>query len=550
MQTRARSSIRPRASHRLWALVCLVILSCDSTTEPLEVAGLRLTPQSSTISVESTIQLKALLIGPAGGELEAPVAIWSSADSTVAEVDASGMVRGLALGVAIISASAEGFGDSAAVVVVPRVSAIELSVDSLTLAIGGSVRLSASLTDEDGEPLAQREPEFSSEDPKIAIVDGGGVVTAVSPGVATITARADDAVDITRVEVRIIDFTTITLGRSRSCGLTTEREAFCWGHGAGRGVGDIESGPYPREVVGDHKFVAIDAGFNGATCAIDEVGKAFCWGAGENGEFGTGKNENSSVPVPVSGNLRFKSIAVGTSFSCGVTIDSKAYCWGSNNGGKLGDGSGNDSLVPVLVAGGLSWTMVSAGFGFACGLTTDQRAYCWGRNSRGQLGKGEDSFSEPVPVAVIGGLRFKYVEAGVHAFACGISVEDLLHCWGHNDIGQLGRGWQSSEEWSPALVPGLPRVREVDGDIFHACAVGFDGSAYCWGGFASSGQLGDGRFDSSYVPARVSGNLHFVSIETGNSRSCGVTEDHTGYCWGWDLFDDVHGVPVLIPGQR
>ena len=39
---------------------------------------------------------------------------------------------------------------------------------------------------------------------------------------------------------------------------------------------------------------------NDGNYAVAEDGQAFCWGAGESGQLGNGKKENSLVPVAVT----------------------------------------------------------------------------------------------------------------------------------------------------------------------------------------------------------------------------------------------------------
>jgi alpha-tubulin suppressor-like RCC1 family protein len=73
------------------------------------------------------------------------------------------------------------------------------------------------------------------------------------------------------------------------------------------------------------------------------------------------------VPTQVAGGLTFATISASRTYtassnnipshSCGVTTDGVAYCWGAANFGQLGTGAGGaaDSLVralvPVKVAG-------------------------------------------------------------------------------------------------------------------------------------------------------------------------------------------------------
>jgi len=120
-------------------------------------------------------------------------------------------------------------------------------------------------------------------------------------------------------------------------------------------------------------------------------GKAYCWGANQEGELGDGTRINRTRPKAVTGGLTFKGVSASNQFSCGITSDDLAYCWGLNGVGQLGLGTtGGSHLVPTGVVGGHSFSafggMISSGH--ACAVTPDQRAFCWGGNSSGQLGDG------------------------------------------------------------------------------------------------------------------------------------------------------------------
>jgi len=104
------------------------------------------------------------------------------------------------------------------------------------------------------------------------------------------------------------------------------------------------------------------------------------------------------TPVPVSGDLTFRSLSAGWQTVCGVTDSGASYCWGYNFG-ALGDGDVEHSSVPVPVVGGQSFRSVAAGTGYACAVTTTNAVVCWGSNNDGELGDGTTQ-TRLVPVAV------------------------------------------------------------------------------------------------------------------------------------------------------
>ena len=71
------------------------------------------------------------------------------------------------------------------------VNSVEVRPSAVAVLVGGSVQLTATPRDADGNPLTDRTVEWSSSDPSLATVTDGGLSTAVALGPATITATAD-----------------------------------------------------------------------------------------------------------------------------------------------------------------------------------------------------------------------------------------------------------------------------------------------------------------------------------------------------------------------
>ena len=178
-------------------------------------------------------------------------------------------------------------------------------------------------------------------------------------------------------------FRNLSVGRE-VCGITSEAVMLCWGD-AYAGVGapirlaptQVQDAPPLAQIASGGEF----------TCGLTDAGKAYCWGEAYDSDF------SSTVPVAVGADLTLSTIAVGRAHACGATPGGTAYCWGSNATGALGDGTregrpGQGELLPVFVSGGLRFRSLAAGADFTCGITTDDEGYCWGANGAGQLGDG------------------------------------------------------------------------------------------------------------------------------------------------------------------
>ena len=207
---------------------------------------------------------------------------------------------------------------------------------------------------------------------------------------------------------------------------------------------------------------------------------------------------------------KFNQMSLGDSHSCGLSIDGKGYCWGNNHKGQLGNGSTTGSTTPVLISQGerpsnVTYTSISASVEVACGLGSNGQAYCWGKNNAGQLGNGTGNDSN-TPVQVVQGQRpanltFTSIAVG-GAHACGLGSNGQAYCWGWNGYGQLGDGNGGYGKYSltPVLVvpgarPGGVTFVSITAGIWHTCGVGSDGLAYCWG-YNSHGQLGNNNSGS------------------------------------------------------
>jgi alpha-tubulin suppressor-like RCC1 family protein len=192
------------------------------------------------------------------------------------------------------------------------------------------------------------------------------------------------------------------------------------------------------------------------------------------------------------------------------------------------------------------WTAVGAGTYFNCGITEDQLPHCWGFYSA-PPGSGGPFSIGAVPASVPESPPLRTVSAGA-AIACGLDGEGRAFCWGRESFGELGIGGSERDSTrTPEPVYSGLRFAGLSVGYHHVCAVALSGEGYCWGenlsGALGTGELGPGTHRTTPTP--VLGDLRFLSISAGNTQSCGVTTDHRGYCWGGG-YGSV-GVPHLDP---
>lgn len=176
------------------------------------VQTITVTPQRDTIGVGTERLHTAVLRDAAGNVLSGRSLAWSSSDVAVASVSSSGLVLGVAPGTTIISASSEGRTGTATVVVLQRLaSSVTLTPASGTLIVGGTQLLDAQVTDAEGNLLTGRPITFSSDNPTIASVTPAGLVTALAPGTARITATSEGKTGVATFVVIPVPVASVTV---------------------------------------------------------------------------------------------------------------------------------------------------------------------------------------------------------------------------------------------------------------------------------------------------------------------------------------------------
>ena len=186
----------------------------------------------------------------------------------------------------------------------------------------------------------------------------------------------------------IVDF---DLGQMHGCGIAADGRAWCWGNnwygtlgvGSAGGNGGLAGSSVPVPVLGGHVFRRIGAGLN-HSCALDDAGAAWCWGAGSVASSPSGAGYVGE-PSPVPGGHVFVDLRSGALHSCGLTADGVAWCWGENYAGELGNGTRTPGTAPVRVDAPVAFSRLAERP--TCALSADGRAWCWGDNSYGQVGR-------------------------------------------------------------------------------------------------------------------------------------------------------------------
>jgi Bacterial Ig-like domain (group 2) len=125
----------------------------------------------------------------AGNILTGRQVTWSSTNSGLVGVSVSGLVSGLAIGSATVTASSGGKSGTVSVVSqLTPVFRITVAPPTLSLNLGLTVQLTATAYDSSGNVLSGRVAVWSIDSPSLASVSVGGIVSAIAIGTVNVTA--------------------------------------------------------------------------------------------------------------------------------------------------------------------------------------------------------------------------------------------------------------------------------------------------------------------------------------------------------------------------
>jgi uncharacterized protein YjdB len=161
---------------------------------PVAVSSVAITPAGAqTVFQGLTLQLSATTRDNTGAILTGRPVNWTTSNPAIATVSSGGLVTGVGLGNAQITAESEGVTNSVSVTVSPRqVATVGLTPNPGTVKMGSALQMSLDLRDASGNQLTTvgRTVAWDSSNKPVATVSDG-VVTGLSSGTATITVTVD-----------------------------------------------------------------------------------------------------------------------------------------------------------------------------------------------------------------------------------------------------------------------------------------------------------------------------------------------------------------------
>ena len=306
-----------------------------------------------------------------------------------------------------------------------------------------------------------------------------------------------------------------------------------------------------------------------STLAIDDDGRLWAWGSGSRGNLGQGDESPRSVPTRVdfdTADRRIVATAAGAGFSFAVDDEGRLWSWGAGDDSRLGNGRSRSTTRPgVVTVNKASHPFVAVAAGKSCGYALDAggRVWVWGTGLMGDLGRGRDRDLAKTPCPIDQRDLVRPVVAIATGFGIAHCIDDEggLWSWG------LGR-YLGTREWKagrtrPAgvsIVDMSEPVVQVASTMYHTLALDGEGRMWEWGERIGIG--GNDRHKEAVrepVPIDASAIGGPVTAIAHGDDFC-MALDEQGREWYWGEGPDIgdnratqNKVPTPIPmdpGER
>ncbi len=175
-------------------------------------ASIAVAPPSITVIAGQTSQLTATVKDGNGSVISGAPVTWTVDKPAVAIVGSTGLVAGQAAGTATITATSGSVHVNVPVTVtLPPANAVVVSPGTVSLLVTQRQQLTGTVTDANGNPIPGQTITWESSNSAVATVSSTGLVIAVAPGTATITATSGSVHGTADVTVSLVPARKVTL---------------------------------------------------------------------------------------------------------------------------------------------------------------------------------------------------------------------------------------------------------------------------------------------------------------------------------------------------
>ena len=256
-----------------------------------------------------------------------------------------------------------------------------------------------------------------------------------------------------------------------------------------------------------------------STMAIISDNSLWTWGYNYDGDLGDGTTTARYSPVKVMDDVASAFFSLTSTMA--IKTDGSLWAWGDNGDGQLGDGTITDRHSPVKVMGDV--VSVFTGGTSTMAIKSDNSLWAWGHNDCGQLGDGT-RINKHLPVKVMDDV----VSVSLNSSSTmAIKSDNSLWAWGYNGYGRLGDGTTTAERHLPVKI--MDDVVSVSFSAPFTMAIKSDNSLWAWG-YNSYGRLGDGTTTARYLPVKIMDDV--ASVSFSNSSTMAIKTDGSLWAWG------------------
>lgn len=196
-------------SRSLFAIIAAAVLAANVSAQgpnpapsTSAVKNVQVTPSVKVAEVGQQVKLTAVATDASGNVVKEQPSTYFAGPFDIAAVDDDGNVSLFGVGQVTVGAIVGGTpGFTTFMVKTPSVKTVEITPLKTPLVVGSSVPLDAVTRILNGVPRTGVPISWSSDNAQVATVDAGGVVIAVGPGKATITAKSGAASTTTTIAV-------------------------------------------------------------------------------------------------------------------------------------------------------------------------------------------------------------------------------------------------------------------------------------------------------------------------------------------------------------
>jgi uncharacterized protein YjdB/alpha-tubulin suppressor-like RCC1 family protein len=187
-----------------------------TVAEAATTASVRITPSVIAVYQGKTFPFDAAALDSSGNTLTGKTFTWRSSNTAAAPITSAGVLTANALGQYDVLATTENVTATAMVNIIPMpVATITVTPAQSLKIVGQTVQATATLRDSTGALVTGRPLTWSSTNTAIATVMAGtGLVSAVSPGTATILARADGVAGSSTITVILVPVKSVAVSPS------------------------------------------------------------------------------------------------------------------------------------------------------------------------------------------------------------------------------------------------------------------------------------------------------------------------------------------------